>query len=79
MSRATLISSLLVPAATIGHTMASLCTTNSTTTGTSLIDSRLLDHRVDIAGSSARRPTQPIASASFRKSGIRLVFRSVLE
>ena len=37
-SRATLMSSLLVPAATIGHTMASLCTTKSTTTGASLID-----------------------------------------
>ena len=61
MSRATLISSLLVPAATIGQTMASLCTTNSTTTGTSLIELRLLDHRVDV-----RRLLGPQTDASHR-------------
>src|SRR5215469_2857403 len=37
MSRANLMSSLLVPAATIGHTMASLWTTKSITTGWSLM------------------------------------------
>ncbi len=38
MSRATWMSSLLTPAATIGQTISSRCTTKSTTTGTSLID-----------------------------------------
>ena len=79
MSRATLMSSLLVPAATIGQTIASLCTTNSTTTGTSLIEFAFSITASTSAGSSARSPTHPIASASFGKSGIRLVFRSVLE
>src|SRR5690606_37332391 len=79
MSRATLMSSLLVPAATIGHTIASLCTTNSTTTGASLIAIALSITASTSPGCSARRPTQHIASASFWKSGTRLVFRSVLE
>ena len=63
----------------MGQTMASLCTTNSTTTGTSLIDRALSITASTSSGCSARRPTQPMASASFGKSGIRLVFRSVLE
>ena len=59
MSRANLISSLLVPAATIGHTMASWCTRKSTTTGTSLISIALSIVASTSSGLSQRRPTQP--------------------
>ena len=73
------MSSLLVPAATIGHTIASLCTTNSTTTGRSVMLKALLITASTSDGCSARKPTAPMASASFGKSGTRRVFRSVLE
>ena len=48
MPRAYWMSSLLTPAATIGHTMASRDTWKSMTTGWSLICSRALDRRVDL-------------------------------
>src|SRR6478609_3220112 len=66
--RAAWIMSLLTPAGTIGHTMASRCTMKSMTTSTS-------------SGVSARRPRQPYASASLTKSGTLWVVgcRSVLE
>ena len=51
-----MISSLLVPAATIGHTMASLPTTKSTTTGRSLMRHRRLDRVVDVGRRLAAQP-----------------------
>ena len=78
-SRAYLISSLDVPAATIGHTMASRCTRKSTTTGTSLISIALLIVASTSSGLSQARPTAPYASASLTKSGTRLLCRSVWE
>src|SRR5699024_1875301 len=86
MSRAILMSSLLVPAATIGHTMASRSTTKSMTTGASLMLMALLIVASRSAALSHRRPTHPNASARRTKSGIRRapissgpVFKSVLE
>ena len=71
MSRANLMSSLLVPAATIGHTIASRCTRKSMTTGTSLISIALRIVSSTSSGESQDSPTQPYASASLTKSGIR--------
>src|SRR5690606_26972221 len=79
ISLATLIASLLVPAATIGQTMASLCTTKSTTTGASSICIAFSMVASTSSTFSQRRPTQPIASASLTKSGMRVECRSVLE
>ena len=59
MPRAFWILSLLTPAGTIGHTMASRCTTKSTTTGTSLISMALAIVASMSSGDSQRRPTQP--------------------
>ena len=59
------------PAGTIGHTMASGPTVKSTTTGRSLIALACLMMSSTSAAVSARRPTQPRASASFTKSGMR--------
>src|SRR6478609_3355401 len=58
-SRAYLMSSLPVPAATIGQTIASRCTRKSTTTGTSLISIALLMVASTSSGLSHARPTQP--------------------
>ena len=59
MSRAIWISSLLVPAGTIGHTMASWCTVKSTTTGRSLIDMAFSIVESTSSVFSHRMPTQP--------------------
>ena len=59
MSRAYLMSSLLVPAATIGHTIASRCTRKSTTTGTSLISIAFSIVASTSSGDSQASPTQP--------------------
>src|SRR5207248_3362321 len=72
MSRATLMSSLLVPAATMGQTMASRCTMKSITTGRSLISMACLMTSSTSAAVSQRRPAHPEASASLTKSGIRV-------
>src|SRR5207302_1152969 len=69
-SRATMMSSLLVPAATIGQTIASWCTTKSTTTGRSSTAIALSIVASTSAAASQRSPTQPYASASRTKSGI---------
>src|SRR5690349_13764234 len=81
MLRAAMIWSLPVPAATIGHTCASAPTTKSITTGRSLIAMASWMTRSTSSRDSARRPTQPMASASSLKSGMRClcVPRSVLE
>src|SRR3954465_9555792 len=63
------MSSLDVPAATIGHTIASLPTTKSTTTGTSLMPIAFSIVASTSAALSQRSPTQPMASASLTKSG----------
>ena len=73
------MSSFDVPAATIGHTIASRWTRKSTTTGTSLISIALLMVESTSAGFSQARPTAPYASASLTKSGTRFDSRSVLE
>src|SRR5690606_4868170 len=79
-SRAILMSSLVVPAATIGQTMASLWTMKSITTGASSISMALAMTSSTSSAFSQRRPTQPYASASLTKSGMRLlVCRLVLE
>src|SRR6202012_4305678 len=70
--RANLMSLLDVPAATIGQTMASRCTMKSTTTGRSLMAMACSMTRSTSAVSSQRRPSQPYASASLAKSGIRV-------
>ena len=49
-----------VPAATIGHTMASSWTMKSTTTGRSLIAMAFCDDRVQVVRVSQRSPTQPM-------------------
>src|SRR5262252_76276 len=72
MSRATLMSSLLVPAATMGQTMASRCTTKSITTGRSWISMACLTTASTSAAFSQRSPAQRYASASLTKSGIRV-------
>src|SRR5262249_37741531 len=69
--RAAMISALLVPAATIGHTCASAPTTKSTTTGRSLMARAWLITSTTSSARSQRNPTHPSASASFTKSGIR--------
>ena len=51
--------SLLTPAGTIGHTMASRCTTKSTTTGRSLTSIAARIVASTSSGRSQRRPTQP--------------------
>src|SRR6185437_3143274 len=81
MPRACWISSLLVPAATIGHTCASAPTMKSITTGRSLIARAWLITSTTSSARSQRNPTQPSASASLTKSGIRRewVARSVCE
>src|SRR5215470_6950516 len=72
MPRANLMSSLLVPAATIGHTIASLCTMKSITTGWSLIAMACSMIASTSSLRSQRSPMQPYASASLTKSGIRV-------
>ena len=75
------MSSLLVPAATIGHTIASRCTRKSTTTGWSSMAIAFSMVASTWSGDSHDSPTQPYASASLTKSGIRRsgpVWRSVL-
>ena len=72
MPRACLMSSLLVPAATIGHTIASLWTMKSITTGWSLIAMACSMIASTSSFFSQRRPMQPYASASFTKSGTRV-------
>ncbi|SLJ82845.1 Uncharacterised protein [Mycobacteroides abscessus subsp. abscessus] len=81
MPRAAMISSLLVPAATIGHTCASLPTMKSMTTGRSLMDCASRIAASTSSSFSTRMPWQPSASASLTKSGMRRVWvpRSVLE
>ncbi len=59
MPRAYWISSLLTPAATIGHTIASRETVKSTTTGWSSISIARLIVASTSAFVSQRRPTQP--------------------
>jgi hypothetical protein len=71
MPRAAMMSSLDVPAATIGHTIASLPTVKSTTTGWSLMDIAFSMVESTSAFVSQRKPAHPNASASFTKSGIR--------
>ncbi len=73
------MSSLLVPAATIGQTIASRCTTKSTTTGWSLTAIALSMVASTESLSRAAQPDAAIASASLTKSGIRAECRSVLE
>ena len=76
------MSSFDVPAATIGHTIASLPTTKSITTGASLIAIAFSIVASTSSAVSQRSPTQPIASASSTKSGryfARPALRSVLE
>src|SRR5579863_8466792 len=68
--RANLMSLLDVPAATMGQTMASLCTMKSSTTGRSSMAMARSMTRSTSAASSQRRPSQPYASASLTKSGI---------
>ena len=81
MLRAAMIWSLPVPAATIGHTCASAPTTKSITTGRSLIAMASWMTRSTSSFDSARSPTQPMASASSLKSGMRCLWvpRSVCE
>ena len=74
------MSLLLVPAATMGQTMASRCTMKSTTTGRS---SMAMARSITVstsAASSQRMPSQPYASASLTKSGMRVPasFRSAV-
>ena len=62
VSRATWMRSLLTPAGTIGHTMASRCTTKSTTTGPVGDLHRRADRRVDVlrvARTATRRSRRP--------------------
>ena len=68
-SRAAMMSSLLAPAATIGHTCASVPTTKSMTTGAVVDRHRLLDRRVDLVRGLAAQADAAQASASFTKSG----------
>src|SRR3954453_1530279 len=70
-SRAAMISSLLAPAATIGHTWASWPTTKSMTTGASVIAIAFSITASTSSLDSQRSPMQPIASASSTKSGMR--------
>src|SRR6185312_2107616 len=70
-SRAAMMSSLLDPAATIGQTWASCPTTKSITTGASSIAMAFSITASTSSLVSHRRPTQPIASASSAKSGMR--------
>lgn len=63
MSRAIMMSSLLVPEGTTGRTMASSWTTKSTTTGTSLISIALAIVVSTSSGRVHRGLTQPLASA----------------
>src|SRR6478735_7934045 len=57
--RAAWIMSLLTPAGTMGHTMASRCTMKSMTTGRSFVSSACLMTASTSSGVSARRPRQP--------------------
>src|SRR4051812_26946563 len=70
-SRAARISSLLAPAATIGHTWASEPTMKSMTTGASVIAMAFSITASTSSLVSQRSPTQPSASASVTKSGMR--------
>src|SRR5699024_7572167 len=70
MSRAAMISSLDVPAATIGHTWASLPTMKSMSTGRSLISRARAITSSTSSARSHRNATQPSASASLTKSGM---------
>src|SRR5690606_32107372 len=80
MSRAILMSSWVVPAATIGQTMAPLSPMKAITTGASLISMAWAMAASTPSAFAQRRPTQPYASASLTKSGIRLAAcRLVLE
>ena len=65
-------SSLEVPAATIGHTIASSWTMKSTTTGRSLIEFAFSITLSRSSGDSQRMATQPMASESLTKSGTRV-------
>ena len=63
------MSSLLVPAATIGQTIASWWTTKSMTTGRSVTPIAFSIVASTSAAESQRSPTPPSASASLTKSG----------
>jgi hypothetical protein len=65
------MSSLLAPAATIGHTCASWPTTKSMTTGASVMDIAFPITASTSSLLSQRSPTQPSASARVTKSGMR--------
>src|SRR5699024_5483153 len=71
MSRAYSIWSLLTPAATIGHPIASAGTTKSMTTGRSLMSRARWTASSTSSLRVTRMPSQPYASASFTKSGTR--------
>ncbi len=66
------MSLLDVPAATMGQTMASLCTMKSITTGRSLMAMACSITLSTSPASSQRRPSQSYASASLTKSGMRV-------
>ena len=66
------MSLLLAPAATMGQTMASLCTTKSITTGRSSMAIACSITLSTWLASSQRMPSQPYASASLTKSGTRV-------
>jgi hypothetical protein len=65
------MSSLLAPAATIGHTCASWPTTKSMTTGASSMAIAFSMTASTSSLVSQRRPTHPSASARATKSGMR--------
>src|ERR1700712_645233 len=81
MSRAAMIWSLPVPAATMGQTCASAPTVKSMTTGRSVTAMACLMTRSTLSLDSHRRPSQPSAWASRTKSGTRCLWvpSSVLE
>ena len=70
-SRAYLMSSLLVPAATIGHTIASRCTRKSTTTGTSSISIALAMVASTSAGLSHEQPDAAVGLGELDEVGDR--------
>ena len=61
--------SLLTPAGTIGQTMASRCTTKSTTTGRSLISIACADRRVDVLRSLAPQPDAAVGVGELDEVG----------
>ena len=69
MPRAYSMSELEVPAAIIGHTCASSPTTNSTTTGRSLISRARCIASSTSSAEVTRNDTAPSASDNFTKSG----------